>query len=361
MKKLDALLTIAIPTYNRAHVLSECLSHLLEVAYIHRDDIEIVISDNASSDNSDDVVKKIGAKISNYSNFIYFKNSNNVGVSKNIISLFKKTNGKYFLLLGDDDYISKENISYILKVLSDEHSPSAIIQSRWNGSPRTSKAGFVSCEFASELFYEYGNTYAGIVDRQAALKVLDNNDILMEIEKIVWPQTVIGFLAIQKLKDRPIYIADFEIGGSIQGCQNVTNKAYWVTSLYGLLRASFLIDRQIGKNWTKKRFVYYGSKGFLGHIKAIIYFGLIAENSNSSLVQKELQAHFGWSGYFWSIILLLSERFPGLYLWIGVVTYSFIRMKSPRFVFRKFVEAKTQYAEKLIASKSSKKRYGDWF
>jgi glycosyltransferase involved in cell wall biosynthesis len=361
VKSASPLLSIVIPTYNRAHVLNECLKLLVEISVIHKKNIEIIVSDNCSSDKTKEVAKLYSRKLGSHSKFIYSRNSNNLGVSKNIISLFKKAKGIYILLIGDDDFISSKSLHSVLKILSDVRRPSAIIQARWQGVMRTRKTGFVSYKYAPELFYEYGNVYGGIVDRQAALNVLkNNNEMLKEIEKIVWPQTVIGFLAINQLKNRPIYIADFEIGGQIQS-QNITNKAYWVRSLYGLLHASFLIDRQVDRNWTKKKFVSFKTKGFIDHIKAIIYYGLIAENTDSSLVQKELQRHFGFIGYFWSIILLLSDRFPQLYLWTGIVVYSFIEMKSPKFIFKKFIDAKTQYAKQLLEIKRNKKRYGDWF
>jgi hypothetical protein len=36
-------------------------------------------------------------------------------------------------------------------------------------------------------------------------------------------------------------------------------------------------------------------------------------------------------------------------------------MKSPKFIFKKFIDAKTQYAEQLLEIKRNKKLYGDWF
>jgi len=361
MKSASPLLSIVIPTYNRANVLNKCLKLLVEISVVHKKNIEIVVSNNGSSDKTEEVAKLYGKKLGSHSKFIYSRNSNNLGGTKNVISLFKKATGIYILYLGDDDFISGKSLHSVLKILSDVRRPSAIIQARWQGVMRTRKTGFVSYKYAPELFYEYGNVYGGIVDRQAALNVLKNhNEMLKEIEKIVWPQTVIGFLAINQLNNRPIYITDFEIGGQIQS-QTITNKAYWVRSLHDLLRASFLIDRQVGRNWTKKKFVRFKTKGFISHIKAIIYNGLIAENTDSSLVQKELQRHFGFIGYFWSVILLILDRFPQLYLWTGVVVYSFIEMKSPKFIFKKFIDAKHQYAEQLLENKKNKKRYGDWF
>ncbi len=361
MTPVPPILSIVIPTYNRAYILRRCLECLIELPVVHKHSIEILISDNASTDNTAEVALDYEEKLRDYARFAYSRNASNQGISRNIISLFQKATGAYIILLGDDDYIYSEYIPYIFKILSDDKRPSAIIQSRWVEGQRDSKAGFVSYNFAPKLFYEYGNAYAGIVDRKAALKVLADIEIIEEIQKIVWPQTVIGYIAIHQLKERPIYIADFQIGGSIQVGQNITNKSYWLTSLYGLLRASILIDKHVGKNWTKKHFVSVGTPGYLSHIKAIIYYGLIAENSDSSFVRKELQEHFGWPGYFWSFILFLLDRYPKLYCWIGILAYSLIEMKSPKHVFQKFVNAKSQYRNQLLESKKNNKRYGDWF
>ena len=361
MLKQIPILSIVIPTYNRAHILDKCLKLITDLAIIYKKDIEILVSDNCSSDNTEEIIEARRLKIVRYSDFFYFKNSKNLGVAKNIISLFKKAKGRYILFLGDDDYIKKKNFSRILKLLTDDRSPSAIIQGCWNGVMRTHKTGFVSYKYASELFYEYGNTYAGIVDRKAILDILTNNNQLSkDIEKIVWPQTVLGFLVINQLKKRPIYITDFEIGDQIQSL-NITNKEYWVKSLYGLLRASFLIDKQIGKNWTKKKFIRFKSKGFMDHAKAIVYYSLIAENTESSQVQKEFRSNYGLRGCFWFIIFFFLDRFPKIYLWIGIIVYAFIYMKSPKFIFKKFLDKKTRYEKKLEEIKKTKKNFKDWF
>ena len=51
------LLTIAIPTYSRASYLKETLDQLsLEILSHHLDGIEIIVSDNASPDHTQQVV-----------------------------------------------------------------------------------------------------------------------------------------------------------------------------------------------------------------------------------------------------------------------------------------------------------------
>jgi glycosyltransferase involved in cell wall biosynthesis len=50
------ILTICIPTYNRASLIDEALNHLIPI--ISDLKIEICISDNASPDNTQAIIKK---------------------------------------------------------------------------------------------------------------------------------------------------------------------------------------------------------------------------------------------------------------------------------------------------------------
>ena len=49
--------TVAIPTYNRAHYLPYTLSCLLQQTF---KDFEVIISDNASTDNTPEIVRQFG-------------------------------------------------------------------------------------------------------------------------------------------------------------------------------------------------------------------------------------------------------------------------------------------------------------
>ena len=51
----DKLLTIAIPTYNGSKTISDMLNILLPQV---DDRVEIIISDNCSTDNTEDIIRK---------------------------------------------------------------------------------------------------------------------------------------------------------------------------------------------------------------------------------------------------------------------------------------------------------------
>jgi abequosyltransferase len=95
------LLTIAIPTYNRAW----CLRELLPVIFDQAKDesrIELIISDNASPDETPSVVQDFVARGLPVR---YIRNTQNIGPDANFLQCFEQARGKYVWLFSDDDLI----------------------------------------------------------------------------------------------------------------------------------------------------------------------------------------------------------------------------------------------------------------
>lgn len=98
------LLTIAIPTYNRADYLSENLDAILSQIDNYRNDIEILINDNCSPDNTTEVVRSLSEKYS--FDITYHRMDSNIGIKANFDDVTSKASGKYLFLMGDDDILS---------------------------------------------------------------------------------------------------------------------------------------------------------------------------------------------------------------------------------------------------------------
>ena len=111
------LLSICIPTYNRAEKLQQCLDHI--TCQFHdestKNAIEVVISDNASEDNTTQVVKKLQES---FDNIRYFRNEKNLGIDKNIINSVVMASGKYCWHIGDDDFIQNGALKFLVDFLS---------------------------------------------------------------------------------------------------------------------------------------------------------------------------------------------------------------------------------------------------
>jgi abequosyltransferase len=99
--KNQPLLSISIPTFNRAIYLDVALKQLeSELRRVDADLIEILVSDNASTDHTPEVVSEAnqrGLAIR------YMRNADNVGADANVAQCFNEAAGRYVMMMGDDD------------------------------------------------------------------------------------------------------------------------------------------------------------------------------------------------------------------------------------------------------------------
>jgi len=105
------LVTIGIPTYNRAAGgnLQRVIERALQQTYTN---IEVIVSDNCSSDNTSDVVNSFDD-----SRLQYFPQSTNIGAVNNFNFCLDKAKGKFFLLFHDDDSVDPDFIETCLSSL----------------------------------------------------------------------------------------------------------------------------------------------------------------------------------------------------------------------------------------------------
>ncbi len=357
----NIILSICVPTYNRGYLLDNFFTRLEQSLSKMSCKIEIYVSNNASSDITSFICQEWKNKLSCKYSFKYYEQSVNIGLINNILFLFENASGKYFMFIGDDDFLYEDAMLSIDSILKSDQNPSAIIQGKWGNKMITSFCGYVFYKEAAKLFYEYGNAYAAIIDREAANRILLDKYIRSEVEQIVWPQTVIGFLTIYSLKEKPIYVTNFSIGGPLTESQNLTNKSYWVTSFYGLLKAGYLIDEHVGFNWTKKAFIRFTRNGFWGHMKAILNYSILSNQFDSSSVRIILNLHYGLWGKLCSLILYFSDKYPNLIRVCHILFFSLYKFQHPNKVYKQLLMERKSYSEKAVQKVGNKKRFGDWF
>ena len=111
-KKLKKpILTVAIPTYNRAKTLKRLLNQLKKESH---SGFRILISDNASSDNTQEMVKLYQKKMKNVD---YVRNEKNLRSWGNIYNLYKLSKTSYIWFLSDDEEILPRAINKIIESL----------------------------------------------------------------------------------------------------------------------------------------------------------------------------------------------------------------------------------------------------
>ena len=97
---LTKLLTIAIPTYNRASYLAPLLEELGAQWAGLEAEIDIFVSNNCSSDETPRILDAFAAR---HPSAIVVTNASNLGADGNIAACFAKSDSKYVWVLGDDD------------------------------------------------------------------------------------------------------------------------------------------------------------------------------------------------------------------------------------------------------------------
>jgi glycosyltransferase involved in cell wall biosynthesis len=103
------ILSILIPTYNRADYLRKCLKSVLQFS---SEKIEILVSNNASSDHTNDVANSF-----NDPRFRYFEQPVNVGFIRNFQFLCLQAQGTYLFFLTDDDYLLPEGTDLVIRFI----------------------------------------------------------------------------------------------------------------------------------------------------------------------------------------------------------------------------------------------------
>lgn len=93
----DIILSLCIPTYNRAAYLDKCLRSIVKQVG-NNAEVEVLISDNVSDDNTRAVSE---AYVQQFENVKYFRNETNIGGDRNFLRVLKLGKGKYLKLLND--------------------------------------------------------------------------------------------------------------------------------------------------------------------------------------------------------------------------------------------------------------------
>lgn len=111
------ILSICIPTWNRRYSLQYTLKSIIDQDEFKSWDVEIVISDNASTDETEVEVWKLCKK---YKNIRYFRNEENIWSSPNVNKVFSLWRWEYLRLLWSDSLINSWWIWNTLRVIKEK-------------------------------------------------------------------------------------------------------------------------------------------------------------------------------------------------------------------------------------------------
>lgn len=115
-RNLEPRMSIGIPVYNGEKYLSEAIESILNQTY---DDFELIISDNASTDGTQEICEEYA---SHDNRIIYNRLQKNLGAAKNYNVLLDYACGEYFKWAAHDDYLAPEFLERCVEALDSEES-----------------------------------------------------------------------------------------------------------------------------------------------------------------------------------------------------------------------------------------------
>ncbi len=142
-------LSVVIPTYNRVADLRRLLESLDQEG---RERLDVVVSDNASPDGTEEMVRSFQAPYP----LSYYRNGENVGFRKNMYQACARARGDYHLWMGDDDRLLPGSLRAMLQQI--DAAPdvgyffSPVISVHW----RTGKVVHCLRNFDSTRFFDPG-------------------------------------------------------------------------------------------------------------------------------------------------------------------------------------------------------------
>lgn len=110
-KSNEIILSICIPTFNRASILKENLSYLITQIMPFSNQIELIVSDNCSMDDTEKMISEINFR---GINFVYNKNSQNIGMDRNFAKCYRLAQSNLYKV-SPKNPLAPESRMFILK------------------------------------------------------------------------------------------------------------------------------------------------------------------------------------------------------------------------------------------------------
>lgn len=164
-------LSILIPTYNRCTYLKCNLDNLLPQLYDYKDEVELWISDNCSSDKTKEIIYEY--KQSSSIEINYIRNNENIGGLKNTLQLVEKARGEYLFVMGDDDVLSPNFMDIIMSSLKGNKHYGIVHWNRLSGDSNCN-----NCYVVDQSFHD--STWEGCPS-SFILRLLDKPNFLSSV------------------------------------------------------------------------------------------------------------------------------------------------------------------------------------
>jgi hypothetical protein len=241
------LLTVGVPTWNRAELLRDTLRSVVEQADRHglSGQVEVLVCDNASTDDTEQAVAAIAE--STATPVRYHRAAENGGPVRNVLRTLELARGEFWMFYGDDDVMTPDALPRILSALREQAECDAFLFQQQPAHPDFALAdGFAvsAVEGAERFFYYAGNAGVFALRTEPAQAVLAREGV--DGFQTPWPQTQLIFSVLgTSARPKPLYAAPFPVSASPHHAANTVHSSMyvWETAVDGLYRTALALER----------------------------------------------------------------------------------------------------------------------
>lgn len=217
------LVTIAIPTFNRAALLEDCLAAAFNQTYSN---FEVLVSDNASTDETAEILKRFPDR-----RLHVVRQKTNIGLLRNLNALLEHARGEFVVFVPDDDRIAPGMLERCIALTKREQNIPAIV---------------TLCDVR---FVAQGRTWRAPGNQRLGTGIWDGAEILYEFLKDRMSVAMCSVMyRTERLRDGGGFPLDFPYAADIatwaplllEGRAGLVNEACATIALHGASQTSDL-------------------------------------------------------------------------------------------------------------------------
>lgn len=264
---MNPILTVGIPTYNRGHLLVDCLEKLGPVLATFDGQIELVISNNCSTDNTSEVLEDFARSFAGLFSIRVVEQTSNVGAVPNIFQLVDNARTDYLISMGDDDSLKADGLRMLLEILS-ASKPTHFIEGAWPWR-RVKEEFDLTEDKVSTWGYEIGLAWGSVYHVPSCRAALENGRLRAELGSGIWGQIGMALVGIRltgaSVKVLPFSWGQIELERPFR--YDYTNLLW---SLRDLIRCHLLAGSSDRDLRAVKHFMSLSNFGFRSHLLGLV-------------------------------------------------------------------------------------------
>ena len=169
-EKKSYSLSIILPVFNVEKYLERCIKSILEGTY---NDLELIIVNDGSKDNSDDIIRRY---IEKYNNITYIiKENGGLSHARNVGYLYTK--GEYIAFFDSDDYIEKDMYKKLMGKV-EKYKYDIVVSDLYMEYEETGRKVYVNSNISEE--------YRNLTNSKEDIEIRKENEIINNKEMFFW-------------------------------------------------------------------------------------------------------------------------------------------------------------------------------